>query len=118
MIVFFTLALAASGLLLFFLSRIFSSGSNPWKKQGVLELKNDLGLIEFLSGKRSPPEQDRENYNFLKKRGEKYGGIIEFGTPLLLVIEKHINKKSIIYYYFFRNFFPSFLHSETEIIQN
>lgn len=86
MIVFLTLLLAAGGLLIFFFKHVFGSSSNSWAKKGVLELKNDLGIVEFLSGKRSPPDLDRENYNLLKQKGLKYGGTMEFGTPLLLVI--------------------------------
>lgn len=78
-----TLVLGSIGLLIYLVKTYFGRNNNYWKIREVLEFKNDSTLFETLQGKKSPNDLDIENYKFLGD--QKYGGTVEFGTPLLMV---------------------------------
>jgi cytochrome P450 len=82
---------------IYFLVKLyFGRNANFWAKLGVTLLRNDLTLWEFFTGAKSAPDFDGENYKLLQAKGMKYGGVIELGSPLLLVNDLNIIKQIMV----------------------
>jgi cytochrome P450 len=62
----------------------------------VTLLKNDLTFWQLFTGAKSSPDFDAENYKLLQTKGKKYGGVMELGSPLILVNDLDIIKQIMV----------------------
>jgi cytochrome P450 len=69
---------------------------NFWKDRNIAEISTSISFLDLVSARKFNGECDLKYYKSLVESGQKYGGIVEFGTPILFLNDLQLVKDIFI----------------------
>jgi len=87
--------LAATVIFISYLVKLYlGRNADYWQKRGFTALHNDIPLFDVLLGKKFMWDCDMKYYETLGDR--KFGGAVEFGTPVVFVKDLELAKNIFV----------------------